>query len=57
MKATITLPFEIDYDRKSRELTLKHVETPSGRQAVIRFDAQATRVFYECIVEIAMHCG
>ena len=47
-KIFISNPYELDYGNQSGKLTLTHVDK-LGNQAVIEFDAQATRSLCELI--------
>lgn len=55
MKFNISTPFEMGYDPESKSLSLTHVESPSGRQVSLQFDAQATRALFDCLVAVAQH--
>lgn len=53
----INNPFELNYDPLSRELSLTHVESPSGRQIFVQFDSQATKALFDCLVAVALQVG
>ena len=48
IKIFISNPYEMEYGNQSEKLTLTHVDK-LGNQAVIEFDAQATRSLCELI--------
>jgi hypothetical protein len=45
----ITNPFEMHYNPTTKELSLSHVESPSGHQVRIQFDSQMTRALWDCL--------
>lgn len=49
--------FSLNYDPKSKVLTLMGVETVSGRELVAVFEPQATRGMFDLLNHAANHLG
>lgn len=56
-KIRITNPFDLHYNPATKELSLTHVESPSGHRVKIQFDSQMTRALWDCLAIAAQTQG